>query len=839
MIIPILDQNDKIEIDGKINLIEYQTATTDLAYEHKDLPEEKTIIIHADNTFGNTAYINVGDDLIPRSGFNKEFPRLGITISKKGKGYHISGTSTSANIALYFTDENGIYQIEVPESYIGKTVKLLTFADSVIGSTFRLRVDFLDSNKANISKVYVDVAGTSNVGSKSVAIPSGATYMQWYLYVTAKDITFDNDFQVFAVFDENTQSVALESESAELQNVTSTNFITFPYKSTASYIVSLNEYIRLFGGGGTVSYLTPEDFGAVADGATDDSQAIAECLTAAAETKQTVIMAKSYYIESPIDITYSGLDIIINDIVYNGTDSAVKIHGEKNTLRIHSITSLGVGVKFIGDGNSFCCHNTIDINNINSSSHGIEITAPTIGVYQNTVRFSSIRAGGDNCYGICETDVEGGSWISEFNFYGGQISNCDWAAYNVGGNSKFYGIQTEEGVKGGYYITDGIRIIQPRFAEASRDGEYPYFKFIRATGVKIDTNTLFRINEIDLSDNEDSALKPDGGSIPSFESRYGVLEMPLTQRISTVGENASTPMVYTDKAYVWGKYLIMTPRMAYRKAVTTETLDTRLIGRTEETVEEAETLSQLPTKFVVDSIDTDIYLHESYCAFGFNEFEVEQANGFSCKVYDKLNNLIFDGTDKGDGLYKFKVYKDATYCASNSSGLLRRDFLGHYWEVTNLTNNNPSEIIQISEGSYETIETITLEEDSVIERSTEPDGTEYSFKRLRLLIYNGAENNIASGVRITEKNSTTKKDVGYFHDIPNNYVWIEIYPECQEWRYMSTNPSNKYQSNGVYRQTGYNAFINGSTKIDSGLINYFTTDELLAGTTVVVQGIRA
>jgi hypothetical protein len=125
----------------------------------------------------------------------------------------------------------------------------------------------------------------------------------------------------------------------------------------------------------------------------------------------------------------------------------------------------------------------------------------------------------------------------------------------------------------------------------------------------------------------------------------------------------------------------MTPFMAYRKEITTETLDTRLIGQlTDE--DEIRELSQLPTKFVVNTINTEIYLHESYCAFGFNEFEVEQANGFTCKIYDKLNNLIFDGTEQGNGLYKLNVYKDST--ATHQAGSLYKDFAGHYWEALKL-----------------------------------------------------------------------------------------------------------------------------------------------------------
>jgi hypothetical protein len=126
----------------------------------------------------------------------------------------------------------------------------------------------------------------------------------------------------------------------------------------------------------------------------------------------------------------------------------------------------------------------------------------------------------------------------------------------------------------------------------------------------------------------------------------------------------------------------MTPYMAYRKVVDETVFDTRVLVDDTNYDARLRKFSQLPTKFVVNTINSNIYLHESYCAFGFNEFEVEQANGFICKVYDKLNNLIFDGTDKGDGLYKFKVYKDAEYCGTKSAGVLRRDFLGHYWEVT-------------------------------------------------------------------------------------------------------------------------------------------------------------
>ena len=174
---------------------------------------------------------------------------------------------------------------------------------------------------------------------------------------------------------------------------------------------------------------------------------------------------------------------------------------------------------------------------------------------------------------------------------------------------------------------------------------------------------------------------------PVTEYALGTINGRVISSNITDGANVAAASVYSTKTYIWGKYLIFTPFAAYKKVVTTGTLDTRLIG-SETSPDEIAALSQLPTKFVVDNINTEIYLHASYCAFGFNEFEVEQANGNTCKVYDVKGTLLFDGTEKGDGLYKFKVYKDATYCADNTSGTLRYDFLGHYWNITKETTVN-------------------------------------------------------------------------------------------------------------------------------------------------------
>jgi hypothetical protein len=691
---------EAVEVD--ISDIEYQTVTTDLAYEHKDLPiGEKTVTISGDGTFGNNAYIVSGEDMIPRKTYNRNFPYNGITVTRNQSTYHIEGVS-SADGSVVFVETKNTSRFEIDRNIAGKTFKLLTFSNQYADGKMTFVVQFYDSNnnvvqvlKSNDSlsnSISSYMGSTSGYRETNFSIPENVEIKYVQAYITFKaNYTFNHDFQFYVVEAENTQTVTLDNPTATITDENVASVFSAPYQSTTEVKAPIDEYIKYMtenAKGDTATYLTPEAFGAVGDGYADDINAITACLAMANATKQTVIMAKKYLVSAPIDLTQGGFNLIINDLIYSGTDAALIIHGEQNTLKIHSITSSGIGVRFIGDG-MVCTRNSLDINSIVASSHGIEFVSPTSGVCQNVIKFSYISAGGDGCYGIYKKDLENDIWCTENTFYGGQIANCDWAVYKIEGNSKLYGIQVEYKVKGGFYITGNSQIIFPRWAESARDGEYPYFKFAsteRAGYSKIISGIPLSINQIDLSENLDVYYNADGSSRPLHEGYLDTLEFPIMRRTPATGVDTEAGNIYCTKAYVWGKYLIMTPHIAYRKVVTTEELDTTLIGRTEETQEEVNALSQLPTKFVVDTVTTTIKLHSSYCAFGFNEFEVEQTNGFTCTIQDCQGNVIFDGTDKGDGIYRLNVYKDADI-SKNIAGLLRRDFTGHYWSVTKQANS--------------------------------------------------------------------------------------------------------------------------------------------------------
>ena len=681
--------------------IEYQAVTTGLAYLHKDLPVgEKIVTVSGDGTFGNNAYVVCGEDIIPRKTYNRNFPFNGITISRDDKTYHIEGTAT-ADGTVVFTEEKNISKFEIDKNIIGKTFKVLTFSNQYTEGKLTFYIQFFDSNntvvqvlKSNGSSAnYISsyMGNTTGYRETIFSIPENVEIKYAQAYISFKSsYTFNHDFQFYVVEADNTQTVTLDNPTVTITDENVTNVFSVPYESTASIKAPITDYIKYMttnAKGDTATYLTPEAFGAIGDGYADDINAITACLAMANTTKQTVIMAKKYLISAPIDINGNDFNIYINDIVYNGADTAVKIHGQQNTIKIHSITSSGIGVKFLGDRTAvseWTLYNDLEINTITAVSHGIIFESTPTSIYQNNVRFNHIKAGGDGCYGIAYF-VGDGTYITENNFYGGHIQNCDWACYSVAGNSRLMNIEVEGNVKGGFYITGYVNIVNPRWAESSRDGEYPFLKFACLNEnnhyITVDNNVALSISDIDLTDNSDFT----SNAMPTTETQLAILNFPIAHRRFGTN-NINTSSSYTHRAYVWGKYLIMTPFMAYQKEVTTEILDTRLIGQ-EETEAEIRAMSQLPTKFIVNNINTDIYLHESYCAFGFNEFEVEQANGFTCKVYDKLNNLIFDGTNKDNGLYKFKVYKDATHC-SNTTGALRVDFLGHYWNVTKETTVN-------------------------------------------------------------------------------------------------------------------------------------------------------
>lgn len=662
----IVEQQENIEeLQESVEDIEYQDITTGLTYIHEDLPlGEKTVTVQSDGVFGNESYLFESVDLIPRKVFKLSLPsgvvNGGVKITRNDYTYYIDGTSTCTQ-DIFFAENANSTNIPITESLIGKTLRAVSFINELKPGAFYFNVYFYDVNGNTLTSKAIYVGQTALMHAGTVIVPENTAYMRIKLQIRSAGLEFNHNLQFYLVVDAGQQTSTLVDGVAKFEGTAASDIITMPYPSIITINAPLAEYIEYKvenAKGDKSTFLTPESFGAIGDGYADDSAAINLCLAKAVETKQTVFMAQKYLISETIVISEDGLNIIANDIVYTGSDTAIKISGQKNTLKVHSIKSSGVGISYRGDNNKFVCHNDVEVNDIDSTSHGIVLYNGLKGIYQNKVRFNSIKAGGSGTYGICNLVAEGDSWVTENIFYGGQIAHCDWAVYRIAGNSKLYNIQVEDNVQGGFYIIGYVVILYPRLSESARDGSFPYFKFLSSSKTKIYTIEPIHINEIDLSECEETITTAGGTTHPLTEVHFSTIYCPIMNALIETGEDVNTSIIYCDKAYIWGKRLIMTPRTDYRKVVTTEVLDTRRID-TQITEEEVHTLPQLPTKFVVNNVNTEIYLHASYCAFGFNKFEVEQANGFTCKIYDYDQNLIFDGTEQGDGIYNITIYKDS------------------------------------------------------------------------------------------------------------------------------------------------------------------------------------
>lgn len=196
-------------------------------------------------------------------------------------------------------------------------------------------------------------------------------------------------------------------------------------------------------------YITPEMYGAVGDGVTDDTTAVQECLNHIGT--YTVAMFGKYLISSPVIIHGHELKIIGNGIIiYNGKDYAIKMHGVFNsTFDLCMISAPN------GSGILFYCENANDWNQyVNLYIDYISAKNECIGMHKtsgagwtNEIRINNTRLCGDEEHTI-GVRIEG-------------PSTNGWSLINVG----------IEGVKTGLYMDGdnvGAAIINPRAAESFR-----------------------------------------------------------------------------------------------------------------------------------------------------------------------------------------------------------------------------------------------------------------------------------------------------------------------------------------------------------------------------------
>ena len=64
------------------------------------------------------------------------------------------------------------------------------------------------------------------------------------------------------------------------------------------------------------------------------------------------------------------------------------------------------------------------------------------------------------------------------------------------------------------------------------------------------------------------------------------------------------------------------------------------------------------TDFIIDVSHADIILCASHCPAGYSELTVTQYTGKTATIYDKFENIIFDGSSLGEGKWKLTCIFD-------------------------------------------------------------------------------------------------------------------------------------------------------------------------------------
>ena len=151
------------------------------------------------------------------------------------------------------------------------------------------------------------------------------------------------------------------------------------------------------------------------------------------------------------------------------------------------------------------------------------------------------------------------------------------------------------------------------------------------------------------------------------------------------------------------------------------------------------------------------------------------------------------------------------------------------------------EVLGVKDEKYELIETITLEEPMVIQRTEKPNGTPYKFKKL--FIEASALTTVESGnKRITATLGRSWESVAtYIIDLKktdySKHGGVEFISDDGLWR---TRAYPMIQSNSGYQVVYCNAYYEGRYKYEvSGPITKIETTELPAGVTLNIMGVRA
>lgn len=671
--------------------IKYDTIS-ERAYRHNTLSKyPKEIKVYDNDTYANAPYVFLGRNYWPAVEYvNGAYDRHGMSFKTDKHNITVSGTATSGSSYRLQSDDGDYWDISDIFN-VGEKYDLYVFAAASEYASPFCKVEIYDANKTRLVFKQTNIAAGSIFGKAgTLTIPEGAKYAMFHVAYTngqtydnmlfpvlvKADVTVIND----QAFTGGVVDVATEDETPEL--------CTAPYESTVQYQLALKEYIDAKSSTvdfdmaeieKTMSFVSPEMFGAYADGLHDDTAAVQACIDYAIEHGKKVIGGGSYITSEPIRFTANYFSVDLNEILYSGTDAAFIINGSYNTIRISRIrANSGTGFRLNSDIAS--SYSNMYIGWIASAKNCIEYIGTSKSIVGNSLTFGYIVAGSNYycVYHTPETSLPDGNFHNNNNFIGGRLLGGKWGVYGAKGTDSYITCQFEDVANA--LLMDGVgtcRVISPRYAEVAfsaidktqtgypaRDGygvvfslkspyeKYPY-EMSKTTAVELlaTGGQLMPVN-VDVSAAPIEFYHDDGTSEPVGKEYPGLSIV----RAKLYSRNTN---LLANEFMTFGRHiLIREPAFKYTKHVAVS--DNGYAGDYRETDKDDE--FYIYDRFIIDESGCDYKLPPSYDLIAFDKFIVEQKEGTSCIFRDWRGTVIFDGANYGAGTYEVQAgFKDVDY----------------------------------------------------------------------------------------------------------------------------------------------------------------------------------
>lgn len=692
-------------LDGKAPVIIDSTSQSE---SHSGLAGVKSITFHGNQYAFSTARYANKKNLLPL--VTKTWTADSDRLSLQAIGHFVTynGTPTAKGNSFVFDSA-----LETPLPAGNYKVLVELSSTTATNGTFYLSVFYESAPTTRVQAV------SQNIGSSRINVfdftATDKIVKIGYKTPYAKDEVYSNFVVWYGLYDTSATIVDTEltvaSDGTQTYSDTSLYDLsvidTMQHESVVAYVADTKTYVDehtpdIIGFWNDNIYALPEDFGAVGDGTTDDTTALENCIAYSASSGKPVRGFRKYKATSTLLINTRYQDVFLRYLVYTGNDAAIQLSERNIKFEFDVIESSGIGILFQRYSTQACQYHVVTGNRISSVGDCIKVTGNT---YYSTVNIRQLASSAGNCINFDNSVITGN--ISEYTFRDVTFScPAGWAGKNLFG-TKLYGCTVEGDVLNGYLNPINCSFFGCRHREfidciakrlfdndpTATNG--PLIKYtVNPTyhgshGLKYITADAIPWCSIDVSEIQNYTELPQHESNDGDPNWLWLAYNGQDVGVAIRGIETGIYANYAERVYFIGYHKVFEPGCRFIYTFDKATYDMTLFeSNTDADILAAYQQGGWGTDFVTGYSHTDYYMNASFGAVGYSDLTLTQKDGNTATLYDKLGNVLFDGTNEGNGVWHFKCKVDRSKhgrCSGyRENGWWCYDGTNETWEITKI-----------------------------------------------------------------------------------------------------------------------------------------------------------